>query len=198
MSDTKESVNNSKKVKIDIASTITNLMLPDDDMYENSDEYGAEGGRFGEKPQKNKMKDSGEAPPPGISISTDGTLSDTAGRIEISYNETELTGMAGSVTSISFEKQTPYFVTMSRSGTYSALLVFNSENKRQRCVYNSKIMPPFELTVCTRYIENGITFDNGGTLVLDYFIEMGGIETEYGNVKISVRNSKLDLDHECC
>lgn len=127
--------------------------------------------------------------PERIEFTTDGTLSDDGKRIELSYEESELCGMAGSRTTILFDKVSPGLITMVRTGTYSTSLVFNAADRRQRCMYDTGILPPFELCVLTRKIDNGLSFD-GGTLTLDYIIEMHGVKTEFNSLLLEVRELK--------
>ncbi|MDD4772320.1 MAG: DUF1934 domain-containing protein [Eubacteriales bacterium] len=124
-----------------------------------------------------------------IEFTTDGTLSDDGKRIEISYEESELCGMAGSRTTLLFDKVTPGLVTMVRTGTHSSSLVFNAADRRQRCMYDTGIIPPFELCVLTRSIDNSLSYE-GGKLALDYIIEMRGVKTEYNNLLMEVRELK--------
>ena len=82
-----------------------------------------------------------------IEINSVGHLIDDTNRIEIAYEETELTGMEGSCTSLSFTKDAPGIVSMLRSGTVSTALVFEA-GKRHHCVYKTPVMP-FEICVHT-------------------------------------------------
>jgi uncharacterized beta-barrel protein YwiB (DUF1934 family) len=95
-------------------------------------------------------------------------------RITISYDETEGTGMEGSVTSVTFLKDAPEIVSMVREGTVSATLVFE-EGKRHHCIYNTPIMP-FEICVRTKKVVNRL--DINGSLELDYIIEIRGAKAE--------------------
>ena len=109
-----------------------------------------------------------------IEIATDGTLSLENGRVELSYDETELTGMEGSRTAISFSEDTPELITMVREGTVSTALVFEP-NKRHHCVYKTPYMP-FELCVRTLKVDNKLESEN--RLYIDYIIEIRGAKAE--------------------
>ena len=109
-----------------------------------------------------------------IEIATDGTLSLENGRVELSYDETELTGMEGSKTALSFSADTPELITMVREGTVSTALVFEP-NKRHHCVYKTPYMP-FELCVRTLKVENKLKSEN--RLYIDYIIEIRGAKAE--------------------
>lgn len=131
--------------------------------------------------------------PERIEFSTEGTLSDDGKRIEISYDESDLCGMNGSRTTLLFDKISPNLITMVRTGEYNASLVFNAVGQRQRCMYDTGILPPFELSVLTRRIDNCLSYENGGTLSLDYIIEMRGVKTEYNSMFLEVREPKTQF-----
>ena len=86
--------------------------------------------------------------PEEIIISTEGLLKIENGRFEISYKESEATGMEGATTTVYFLESQPEIVSMIRSGSVSTALVFE-ERKRHHCVYNTPYMP-FELCVHTK------------------------------------------------
>ena len=103
-----------------------------------------------------------------------GILTEEDGRIEFSYEESEITGMEGSTTAISFSKDNPSLVSMVREGSVSTALVFE-QGKRHRCAYNTPYMP-FEISVHTRRVSN--TLLENGVLELDYIIEIRGAKAE--------------------
>lgn len=119
-----------------------------------------------------------EAPEPEIlEINSLGRLSvedGENGRTEIRYDETEVTGMSGATTSISFVNGQPGVVSMYREGSVSTTLVFE-EGKRHHCIYNTPFMP-FEVCVHTLRVSNRLTED--GTLDLDYIVEIRGAQAE--------------------
>jgi uncharacterized beta-barrel protein YwiB (DUF1934 family) len=104
-------------------------------------------------------------------------------RITISYDETEGTGMEGSVTSVTYMLDCHDVVTMTREGTVSATLVFE-EGKRHHCIYNTPIMP-FEICVRTLKVENNIL--DVGTLKLDYIIEIRGAKAERTKFELEIK-----------
>ena len=109
-----------------------------------------------------------------LEINTLGTLTVEGGRVTFSYDETESTGMEGSVTAITYLDSTPEIVSMIREGTVSATLVFE-EGKRHHCIYNTPIMP-FEICVRTKKVVNRLSIN--GSLELDYIIEIRGAKAE--------------------
>ena len=116
-----------------------------------------------------------DAPEPErTEIKTVGTLRIDGGRAEISYDETEVTGMGGSRTAVSFDMKEPKVVTMMRSGPVSTALVFE-KGKRHHCVYSTPYMP-FEVCVRTLDVNNSIA--DKGILELDYIVEIRGARAE--------------------
>jgi uncharacterized beta-barrel protein YwiB (DUF1934 family) len=109
-----------------------------------------------------------------LEINTLGTLTLDGDRVSFSYDETESTGMEGSVTSVTYLESNPEVVSMIREGTVSATLVFE-EGKRHHCIYNTPIMP-FEICVRTKKVVNRLSIN--GTLELDYIIEIRGAKAE--------------------
>ncbi len=112
--------------------------------------------------------------PEVIEISTVGRYEEKDGRIELSYDETEVTGMDGSRTAISFSKDSAGVVSMIREGAVSTVLVFEA-GKRHHCVYNTPFMP-FEVCVHTIKVENKLREDR--MLFLDYIVEIRGAQAE--------------------
>lgn len=116
-----------------------------------------------------------ESPEPEIlDINTVGSYTDDGERISISYNESEATGMEGSITTVTFLKSEPSIVSMIREGMVSTTLVFES-GKRHHCIYKTPFMP-FEICVRTVKVENSIF--GIGMLALDYVVEIRGAKAE--------------------
>ncbi|MBQ7301222.1 MAG: DUF1934 domain-containing protein [Clostridia bacterium] len=119
-----------------------------------------------------------------LEIRAQGTLTRTEdGRISLSYDETELTGMEGSTTTVTFSEADPATVTMLRYGSVTTTLVFEQE-RRHICVYETPIMP-FEICIYARRVENGLTMD-GGDILLDYLIEIHGAKAERTRFELHV------------
>lgn len=111
-----------------------------------------------------------------LEIRTQGVLSrDADGRISLTYDETELTGMEGSTTTVTFAESDPDTVTMLRYGSVTTTLVFEQE-RRHICVYETPIMP-FEICIYARKVQNELGMD-GGSILLDYLIEIHGAKAE--------------------
>lgn len=121
-----------------------------------------------------------------IEISTEGRLRVTReGTVILSYDETEMSGMEGAHTSITFENETPGLVTMMRTGNMNTALVFE-ENSRHICVYRTPYMP-FELCVHTLHIGNYLLTE--GRLDLDYIIEFRGAKAEHNLFTLTVTDA---------
>ncbi len=121
-----------------------------------------------------------------ISVSSEGSIVVSGSRIELVYSEDEESGMEGCETRIVFDRGNPGLVTMIRSGMGNASLVFDSSDRRQHCVYDVGIGDPMQLCVVTQRIENTVT-EKGGSIELEYLIEINGITAEYSRVSITVK-----------
>lgn len=117
-----------------------------------------------------------------IELSTEGVMNIDGGRVELLYEESEITGMEGSRTSVIFELDSPGLISMIRNGTVSTALVFE-KGKRHHCVYNTPIMP-FEICVRTIKVENDII--KSGRLRLDYVIEIRGAKAERTKFELDI------------
>lgn len=120
-----------------------------------------------------------------LEMTTEGTLHDNDGRIEIRYNESELSGMEGAKTLVTFYRADPLFLTMTRGGTVSTALTFEP-GKRYICSYQTPIMP-FEVCVHTISVKN--TFDEDGQIKLDYVIEIRGAQAEHCRLTLQIRDN---------
>lgn len=112
--------------------------------------------------------------PDEIEINTVGTRRIADGRFEVYYDESEVTGMEGSSTSVSFDMSDKGIVTMLREGSVSTALVFES-GRRHHCLYKTPYMP-FEVCVNTLSVDNRVEED--GELFIDYIIEIRGAKAE--------------------
>ena len=120
------------------------------------------------------LADDSRNEPETIEIRSLGTLLTEGGRTEISYEETEATGMEGATTAVSFMTDQAGVVSMIREGAVSTVLVFEA-GKRHHCVYRTPFMP-FEVCVHTLKVENHLLTER--YLNLDYIIEIRGARAE--------------------
>ena len=121
-----------------------------------------------------ELREEREAEPETVEINTVGRFKNQDGRVEISYDETEVTGMEGSTTAVTFMESESEVVSMIREGAVSTALVFE-EGKRHHCVYNTPFMP-FQECVHTLKVVNRLTDE--GYLDLDYIVEIRGAKAE--------------------
>ena len=105
-----------------------------------------------------------------VELMMEGRYYDDGTRVTISYKEGELTGMQNARTSISFQKNEPSLVTMTRDGAVRTAMIFEP-GRRHLCMYETPYMP-FELAVATKQVENRL--ENDGTLHLVYTAEIKG------------------------
>ncbi len=120
-----------------------------------------------------------------MEISTEGKLRVRDGEVRLSYEETELTGMEGATTIVSFREENPELVTMMRSGTVNTALVFE-EKSRHICAYQTPYMP-FELCVHTLKVDNRLLSD--GKIFLDYIIEFRGAKAEHNLFELTITDA---------
>lgn len=128
-----------------------------------------------------EMVTDGAVEPERMQIKTVGSFCVDGDRCRISYRESEVTGMEGSVTEISFDMRNSGIVTMTRSGAVSTALIFEN-GKRHHCVYETPYMP-FEVCVRTLSVKNDI--GASGLMELDYIVEIRGAKAE--RTKFSMR-----------
>ncbi|MBE6691646.1 MAG: DUF1934 domain-containing protein [Ruminococcaceae bacterium] len=110
-----------------------------------------------------------------MEMTVEASYHDDGDRVCIRYKESELSGMEGSVTSVSFRKSEPALISMLRDGSVKTALVFEPA-ARHLCVYQTQIMP-FEVCIYTRSVKNCI--EENGTLEMDYTVELRGAQAEH-------------------
>ena len=116
----------------------------------------------------------------------EGRLVTNPQRVELVYDEGELSGMEGSITSIGFDRTAPTLVTMMRSGPVSTAMVFE-EGKRHFCVYDTPFSS-FQVCVRALTVDNRLLTD--GILGLEYLIEIQGAQAERCRMTITVNDNK--------
>ncbi len=112
--------------------------------------------------------------PDRTQIKTYGTFEVDGNIAKIYYDETELTGLEGSQTVVSFDMRNPELVSMIRTGAVSTTLVFE-KGRRNHCSYKTQYMS-FEVCVHTLNVKN--TVDTNGCIELDYIVEIRGARAE--------------------
>lgn len=119
-----------------------------------------------------------------IEMITQGLLRVRCGRVEVVYDEGELSGMEGSRTVISYAQGEPQTVSMIRTGAVSTALVFE-RGVRHLCTYETPYMP-FQVGVFSLQVDNRLESD--GVIFLDYLIEIRGAQAE--RCKMTMKVSK--------
>ena len=94
--------------------------------------------------------------------------------VAISYDETELTGMEGAHSTITYRTCDRGLVTMLRTGMVSTALTFKAHH-RAICTYDTPYMP-FSIGIHALTVDNRL--DTEGELKLDYIIEIRGARAE--------------------
>lgn len=123
-----------------------------------------------------------EMPEP-IELWMEGRLVVSDLRAELVYEESELSGMEGSISTIGFDLKTPGLVSMLRSGLVNTALIFE-EHARHICMYHTPFSE-FEVCVHSLCVSNRLLED--GILELDYLIEIHGAQTERCKMTVSVK-----------
>lgn len=103
------------------------------------------------------------------------------GKYYILYDETELTGMAGTKTTIKAEADK---VAIIRKGTVSATLTFLPQNTHAS-VYMTEF-GPINIETYTRSLDCNLT-ENGGTVSIKYDVNSNNVYASTNTLKIEVR-----------
>jgi uncharacterized beta-barrel protein YwiB (DUF1934 family) len=138
----------------------------------------ADGGYF--------VKGQEKAEPEKYEIISTGFLVDDGECYTVSYEESQLTGMEGSMSSVTFKHSDRELVNMIRSGAVSTAMTFKP-HCRTISSYQTPFMP-FEVGVHCLTVKNMLA--EGGSLILDYIIEIRGGEAERCKMEFSVNPTK--------
>ena len=118
-----------------------------------------------------------------IRITCDGVMHFDGERIEIVYDE--IMGEDGIAhNTLSFLASEPEVVTLAREGAMSCVMTF-SENCRYRGNYNMGFLS-FDFTVATKRVENNVSFEKGGVLILDYNTEIQGVSMQNSRFRFTI------------
>lgn len=121
-----------------------------------------------------------------LEMITQGLVRVRGGRVEIVYDEGELSGMEGSRTVISYAVGEPKTVSMIRSGAVDTALVFE-RGVRHLCTYETPYMP-FQIGVFALEVDNRL--ESQGVIVLDYLIEIRGAQAE--RCRMTLRVNRIE------
>lgn len=110
-----------------------------------------------------------------IDLVTQGLLYEKNGKYYIAYDESEITGLEGTKTTVKLAGKN---ISLIRTGTYPAHMLFD-ENKRHVGLYNTVIGSAMTIATHTSRVINTID-EHGGKLRIDYTVELdGGIMGEH-------------------
>ena len=119
--------------------------------------------------------------PETVEMETDGEYSYTDELIMLEYAESELTGMAGTVTHFDI---TPESVTITRTGTVTMQMVF-TEGRKNYFMYATPYGSA-SMSVDTRYIRKSLT-PTGGDLTVRYLLSTDNTVVSKNDIEINVR-----------
>lgn len=108
---------------------------------------------------------------------------DEDGRCTIRYEESELSGMEGTVTKITFLGDDRKILTIIREGTVNSTLVLEA-GRFHTGQYETPVMP-LEVTTMTYKLTNDVT-EAGGVISANYSIRVGGVTTNRTKLTIEV------------
>ena len=120
----------------------------------------------------------------------EGKLVTNEQRVELLYEESELSGMQGATTSVGFARNAPGLISMNRTGSVVTSLVFE-EGKRHFSIYDT-MFSSFQVCVRTLRVENKLLEE--GRINIEYLIEIHGAQAERCEMSISVREVKNLFD----
>lgn len=118
-----------------------------------------------------------------ITLITPGRYYKRNGHYYISYEESELTGMAGTRTTLKIENDT---VRVIRTGLYPSELLFE-QGKRHLSLYHTDY-GDLSVVVSTQNIKNTLT-DDGGDLDVKYAIEIAGSAMGVNHLCLNIKNA---------
>jgi len=168
-----------KKVKIHLKATVTDLTLAEN--YKHA----CVGGYFtADDGRRLPYEAIGSACDEVMSSSAVGEMTREGTRVTIRYEESADLGYA-CITSLIYDETEPDALTMIRTGELNAAFRFDRRNRRQLCTYETPVMP-IEFTVYTRNLRNTVEKD-GGAILLDYYLEVRGVNTERNRLVIEVQ-----------
>jgi len=132
------------------------------------------------------LQESGDVEQSNITLVTQGQLARRGGRYFVSYEESELTGLEGTRTTLSIDDQT---VEVNRSGLYPSRMIFE-KGKRHTSLYHTEY-GDLIVGLSTEHIRNNIG-DDGGSLDVRYAVEIDHSLAGTNHLKVDVRPADGD------
>ena len=119
-----------------------------------------------------------------MTVTPDAAFTETPSyTVAVTYDETELTGMAGARSTVTYRTADRGLVSMIRSGLVSTAMTFKAHH-RAICTYETPYMP-FSIGIHALTVDNRL--DTEGTLKLDYIIEIKGARAERCEMTMNVQ-----------
>lgn len=103
---------------------------------------------------------------------TEGTIRLYKGNVEIAYNESDFTDMPDEITTLSYAEAEPGIITMGRNGACTTVMAFE-KGKTYKSLYKA-FGASFDVDITTHRLENTVSYDKGGEILLDYTVTSGG------------------------
>ena len=126
-------------------------------------------------------------PPDAMELVTKGSLTREGESYTLSYQESELTGLEGTLTTIQVDGEQ---VTLMRIGEFNSQLVFQ-EGRRHLSVYNTPY-GAMSVGVHTRHLLTQLS-DQGGDIEVDYSIEVDHALAGRNIFRINVKEAEAGL-----
>lgn len=126
----------------------------------------------------------GENEIPGY-MESDAMIIKENGQIKIVIDDSYLNGVPHSKLIFAFNENEPNSVIMIKTSSGNGAYVFDEKRRRNQCEYNMGLFP-LEYTVCTEDILNTVTYEKGGTLTVEYTVEINGVSAEGSRITLKV------------
>lgn len=166
-------------VRLNIKATVTDLELAAKYMYAVRDGFfTADDGK------KHSQSEIDSICSDIIEYTAWGEYTESDGKCIIRYKESPDIGVDNCHTALIFSADDRNSLVMNRDGDISTACRFDMKEKRQYCRYETPVMP-VEFTVNTRKVHNTVNRD-GGAILLDYNIEVRGVNIERNRLFIEV------------
>lgn len=124
--------------------------------------------------------------PEEIELTTEASLTDEGGVLWLSYPESPLTGLEGTITTFEIRRDK---IILRRKGTVNSEMEF-SEGQVHKSLYDFG-QGAFLLTVRTTAIEDRMTVE-GGTLRVSYHLDLEGLGSGRVEYRLEARRKKHD------
>ncbi len=115
----------------------------------------------------------------------DGVMSIRNGTIVIRYEEDDANGMGGTRSEIVLSEKKKNMVSIVRTGAVANTLVCE-KGRRHISAYKTPVMP-FQICVFAKECEQNVTFESGGTIFMNYYVELRGTEMQHTKMRITVK-----------